>query len=903
MFEYRRFFDTLTLSFLPKHLKAIKENISEPQVNTNTLKELATCSKDTLFSLLKSSEKGLSQHEVRKRTAEFGKNIISENKKTNLFLLLYDNLKSPLTLMLIVLASVSFYLNDLRTATVISSMTMLSVALSSLQELRSSKAAEKLSNMVSSSVAVLRRDDDNALEAKNIFDMKIHEVLAQMVELPIKDIVPGDIVHLSVGDIIPADLRIISSKDLFLNQASLTGEAMPVKKFAINEPYTLDSMLDAHNICFMGSSIESGAAIGIVCTTGKQTYLGSIAKTIESAAEPTSFDIGIQKITWLMLKFMFVMVPVVMLLNGFLKHDWMGAFLFGLSVAVGLAPEMLPMIVTVNLGKGALALAKQKVIVKKLSAIQNFGAMDVLCTDKTGTLTQNKIILAHHVEASGKESLHVLELAYLNSFHQTGLKNLLDRVVLEHTEIESLAKNEFPHKIDEIPFDFHRKKMSVVLEKSDNTHLLITKGAVEETLNICAFVEKDGEVLPFDKSMHDAIFTLVNDYNMDGFRVIAVAYKPIPNSQQAYTIEDESQMILAGFMAFLDPPKESAQEAIKTLNEYGICIKVLTGDNEVVSQKVCKDVGLTVMKIYKGSDIDTMDDKTLKVAVEEATIFAKLSPDHKARIVTALRKNGHTVGFLGDGINDAPALKVADVGISVNTAVDIAKETADIILLKQSLRVLAQGVILGRKVFANIIKYIKMGASSNYGNMFSMVGASAILPFIPMHPIQIVTNNFLYDLSQSTTPTDNVDEELIKSPRKWDIADIKNFMLIVGPTSSVFDYITFGVMIFMFDAWSHEALFQTGWFVESLISQTLIIHIIRTNKIPFFQSSASLPVILMTSSIMCLGIWLPFSPFAPTLGLVALPVGYWSVLIVMMIGYLFLTQSVKMYYIKKFTKE
>ena len=903
MFEFCRFFYPLSLSFVPKHFKASKHTITKEHASTPKLKELATCSKENLFTLLESSENGLASHEAKRRIALYGKNIISENKKTNPFLVLYHNVINPLTLMLVVLSSVSFVMNDPRTAVVIGGMTFISVFLSSFHEVRSSQAAEKLSNMVSSTVAVLRQDsDENEVEANTIFDMKIHEVLAKTTELPAKEIVFGDIVHLSAGDIIPADLRILTSKDLFLNQASLTGEAMPVEKFAINEAYTIDSMLEAHNICFMGSSIESGTAVGIVCTTGKETYLGSIAKTIESEDEPTSFDIGIKKFTWLMLRFMFVMVPVVMLVNGFSKQDWVGAFLFGLSVAVGLAPEMLPMIVTVNLGKGVLALSKQKVIVKKLSAIQNFGAMDVLCTDKTGTLTQDKIILAHHVDINGKESTHVLELAYLNSFHQTGLKNLLDHAVLEHIEIEAFAKQEFPHKIDEIPFDFKRKKMSVVVGKADNTHLLITKGAVEEIIKVCTHVEQDGQIVPFDSSMHDAMFNLVHHYNLDGFRVIAVAYKPLPNAQQAYRVEDEAGMILAGFTSFLDPPKESAKEAIESLHEYGIKVKVLTGDNEIITQKVCKDVELLITGIYKGVEIDTMSDEALKIAVEEANVFAKLSPDNKARIVTALRQNGHTVGFLGDGINDAPAIKVADVGISVNTAVDIAKETADIILLKHSLRVLVQGIILGRKVFANIIKYIKMGASSNFGNMFSVIGASAVLPFIPMHPIQIVTNNFLYDLSQSTTPTDHVDEELIKNPRKWDISEIKNFMLIVGPTSSVFDYITFGVMIFMFDAWNNAPLFQTGWFVESLISQTLIIHIIRTNKIPFFQSTASLPVILMTTTIMALGIWLPFSPFASTLGLVALPIGYWSVLVVMMIAYIVLTQSVKMYYVQKFYK-
>ncbi|ARU49772.1 Magnesium-transporting ATPase, P-type 1 [Sulfurospirillum diekertiae] len=888
MFKYDYFFHTLVPAFLPKNFKASKQNIASTQSSTHKLKELATCSKEELFKKLGSSEKGLSKHEAHKHLLKFGANIISENKKANPLLVIFENIKNPLTLMLIVLATVSLYMDDVRTAVVVGGMTLLSVALSSMQEFRSSKAAEKLSSMVSSTATVLRQNDEpSSDEITTQSNYKIHESHSQTIEIAIKKIVPGDIVHLSAGDIIPADLRIISSKDLFLNQASLTGEAMPVEKVAINEPHEIESMISAHNICFMGSSIESGTAIGVVCTTGKETYLGSIAKVIESAAEPTSFDIGIKKFTWLMLRFMFVMVPVVMLVNGFLKHDWMGAFLFGLSVAVGLAPEMLPMIVTVNLSKGAFALSKQKVIVKKLSAIQNFGAMDVLCTDKTGTLTQDKIILEQHVNVNGEKCNHVLELAYLNSFHQTGLKNLLDVAVLEHSEIEGLAVNEFPNKVDEIPFDFNRKRMSVVVGKTDNSHLLITKGAVEEMVKVCTHVEKNGEILPLDTTMYSDIFNLVNEYNNDGFRVIAVAYKNIPNSQQAYAIQDESQMILAGFMSFLDPPKESAKKAIKMLNEYGVSVKVLTGDNERVTTKICKDVGLDITAIYQGADIDAMNEEELKLAVEKANVFAKLSPDNKARIVSALRQNGHTVGFMGDGINDAPALKLADVGISVDTAVDIAKETADIILLERSLLVLEQGVLLGRKVFANIIKYIKMGSSSNYGNMFSVVGASALLPFIPMHPIQIVTNNFLYDLSQSTTPTDHVDDELIKRPKKWDIADIKNFMLIVGPTSSVFDYITFGVMIYIFDAWHNEALFQTGWFVESLISQTLIVHIIRTDKIPFFQSTASLPVILMTASIMCLGIWLPFSPFAASLGLVALPTEYWSILGVMMIGYIF----------------
>ncbi len=890
--------DTFFLNFLPRNFRTITD--AKPNNVNKMLEEFSQLSGDLALTKLNSNESGISKTDAQKRLIKYGHNVIAQEKKVNPVVLFLMHLKNPLTIMLIVLASISLYLNDISAALVIGGMTMISVILSFTQELRSSKAAEKLSKMVSSTASVRRLDRDY-IPQKDLapFGIKIHKPQAQTVEVPIREIVPGDIVHLSAGDLVPADIRLLSAKDLFVNQAVLTGEAMPVEKFASNEFSASGGTFDLPNICFMGSNIESGTAVGVVVLTGKNTYLGSIADTLQSAPVPTSFDIGVKKFTWLMLSFMLVMVPFVMLINGFLKHNWMEAFLFGLSVAVGLAPEMLPMIVTVNLAKGTIALSRQKVIVKRLNSIQNFGAMDVLCTDKTGTLTQDKIILKRHMDVSGEESEHVLQLAYLNSYYQTGLKNLLDVAVLEHAELkEHMVANKYAEKIDEIPFDFIRKRMSVIVEhKDDESHLLITKGAVEETLKQCIFAEVGDKVVPIDNKMHAEVLQTVHDLNEEGFRVIAVAYKHLPDGQDTYLVADESELTLAGYIAFLDPPKETAVEAISTLSAHGVEVKILTGDNEIVTKKVCKDVGLKIKGIYKGSQIDTMSDDELKVVVEEANIFAKLSPDNKARIVKTLRANGHTVGFMGDGINDAPAMKNADVGISVDSAVDIAKETADIILLEKSLLVLENGVVGGRKVFGNIIKYIKMGASSNFGNMFSVLGASAFLPFLPMLPIQILTNNFLYDISQSSTPTDNVDDEFIAKPQKWDISEIRDFMIAIGPLSSIFDYATYIVMLYVFGCWTNPAMFQTGWFVESLISQTLIVHIIRTNKIPFIQSVASLPVILLTSLVMAFGLWLPFSPFAAALGFVELPLKYFVILTAMMFAYAVIVQVVKTKYV------
>ncbi|MDD5401071.1 MAG: magnesium-translocating P-type ATPase [Sulfurimonas sp.] len=858
------------------------QQLHESLPHAKDIRRFSTLTSDELYHYFKSRENGLTDSEVHSRIKRYGLNIIADKQKKHLILIFLSKFKDPLTLMLLVLAAINvFYIEDFRSASVIGGMTLISVILSFTQEIRSGKAAEKLNAIVSSSVTVRRfkQSDD-------------------LFEIPLSMLVPGDIIHLGAGDIVPADIRILVSKDLFVNQSTLTGEALPVEKFPESHEQATDTLFDLANICYMGSNIESGTAIGIVLQTGKETYVGSIASSLQRTPDPTTFDIGIQKFTWMMMTFMLIMAPLVIVVNGLLKHNWAEAFLFGLSVAVGLAPEMLPMIVTVNLAKGALNLSRKKVIVKNLHAIQNFGAMDVLCTDKTGTLTQDTIILERHIDIAGNDNAHVIELAYLNSHYQTGLKNLLDTAVLKYAQYEHLPMSLYTSKIDEIPFDFIRKRMSVIVEKNDvsKAHLMITKGAVEEILPLCTAADHDGSIVGLDESMKKLAFQTVQRLNEDGFRVIAVASKEVSPVQTIYSSSDESALILNGFIAFLDPPKESAKGALEALALYGVTVKVLTGDNDIVTRKICHDVGLAVSGIYKGSQIDAMSDDALKLAVEEANLFVKLSPDNKARIVHALNQNGHTTGFLGDGINDAPALRMADVGLSVDTATDIAKESADMILLEKSLLVLQEGVVSGREVFGNIVKYIKMGASSNFGNMFSVLGASIFLPFLPMRPIQILTNNFLYDLSQAATPTDNVDPEFIAKPRKWDIDGLRRFMFVMGPVSSLFDYILFAVMLYVFNGWHNQSLFQTGWFVESLVSQIMIVHILRTDKIPFIQSMASAPVLIMTSLVMVLAIWLPYSLFSEALGLSALPQMYWPILFAMMLGYVVLAQAVKTWY-------
>lgn len=837
---------------------------------------------DALYKEYSSTPTGLSDPEVQTRLQNFGLNQILHKEKLSLLGRFWSNIKNPLVILLAVLGVVSYFTGDLRAASVIGIMLLLGIVLRFVQESRADHAAEELQKMVSTTATVIRNGEKR--------------------EIPMQDIVPGDLIALSAGDLVPADVRILTSKDLFLNQAALTGETMPVEKHPEVWSGQTTNAFEIHCLCFQGSNVQSGSGTALVVHTGSRTFFGSMTTSLAEERESSSFDKGVNSFTWLMISFIAIMVPLVFLLNGLFKHNWLEAFLFALAVAVGLTPEMLPMIVTVNLSKGAIQMGKKKVIVKRLNAIQNFGAMDVLCTDKTGTITQGKIVLEQYIDPAGNESDDVLYMAYLNSYYQTGLKNLMDEAVLDHVQLEHRARVEDQFsKVDEIPFDFQRRRMSVVVEDSKQQRILITKGAVDEILEVCDRVEYNGEVFERKPDHDEHRRQRVTALSSQGFRVIALAYKPLDGCAECtYETTDESKMILKGFLAFLDPPKETTPMALKKLGDLKVGVKILTGDNDLVTTTVCKKVGLSVEKVLLGGEIEEMSDRELSKAAEEATVFARLSPAHKERIIRALQEAGHVVGFMGDGINDAPALKAADVGISVDSAVDIAKESSDIILLETSLLVLGDGVIEGRKVFGNIIKYIKMAASSNFGNMFSVVGASIFLPFIPMLPIQILTNNLLYDFSQTAIPTDEVDREWLDRPRKWGIEGLRRFIMLIGPLSSIFDYATFFLMLYVFNCWNNPDLFHTGWFVESLITQTLIIHVIRTDKIPFIQSRASTPLLITSLVIAVIGIALPYSPLASTLGLVPLPILYWVFLAVMMIMYVLLTQAVKTWFIRKY---
>jgi P-type Mg2+ transporter len=851
------------------------------------LLDASSAEPEILLTELDTTRDGLTPEAAAVKLAAFGPNLVAHERQQTLVEELIGRAKNPLNFLLLTLAAASYFLGDKRAAGVIAGMVLLSVSLAFVQEHRSNNAAARLRAMVRTTATVLRRQPGVATDE-------------EALEVPIEELVPGDVVRLSAGDMIPADLRVLSSKDLFLNEAALTGEAMPVEKSAVPAHCRGDAPTDLPNICFMGSNVLSGAGTAVVVETGAGTYFGELAGTLMQQRAPTSFDKGINRFTWLMIRFMAVMVPSVFVINGVTKGEWLEALMFALAVAVGLTPEMLPMIVTVNLAKGAIAMSRKRVIVKRLNAIQNFGAMDVLCTDKTGTLTQDKIILMHHFDLHGQESNRVLEYAYLNSHYQSGLKNLLDVAVLDHVELKEHVKLEHRfEKIDELPFDFTRRRMSVVLATEEKKQLLICKGAVEEVFAACTHYAMDGDVASLDASHLVQMQQQTARLNADGFRVIAVAYKDFADAPSSYRVEDECDLILLGYIAFLDPPKESAGIAIAALARSGVRVKILTGDNDIISRKICREVGVATEDVLLGSDIEKMSDQELARRIETATICAKVSPAQKARIIEALHLTGHVVGFLGDGINDGPALKSADVGVSVDTAVDIAKESADIILLEKSLMVLAEGVLEGRKIFGNITKYIKMGASSNFGNMFSVLGASIFLPFLPMAPLQVLTNNLLYDFSQTTIPTDNVDDEYIVAPRRWDIGNITKFMLFLGPISSLFDYVTYATLLFAFDAWSKPAFFQTGWFVESLLTQTLVIHIIRTPKIPFLQSRASTALIVTTILVAGVGALLPYSPIGSTLGFVPLPGLYWLAVLAIILGYCVLAHLVKTWFVRR----
>ena len=872
---------------------------------------------ETILAKFQSSLSGLTQENAQARIETYGKNEVAREKVPSAFMQLLMAFNNPFIFVLLVLAIVSFVTDywlplqkgeetDVTGIFIILIMVTLSGLLRFWQEFRSNKAAEALKSMIRTTATVLRRPHK---------DMN-----PERYELPLNEIVPGDIVYLSAGDMIPADIRLIESRDLFVSQAVLTGESIPVEKYdtlgAVTQKtsdevnsseISKDNILDVNNVCFMGTNVVSGTATAIVVATGSDTHFGSLAKSIVGSRAETSFDRGVNSVSWLLIRFMLVMVPIVLLINGFTKGDWGEAALFALAVAVGLTPEMLPMIVSANLAKGAVGMAKRKVVVKRLNAIQNFGAMDILCTDKTGTLTQDKIILEHHLDINGQLDPSVLELAWLNSYYQSGMKNLMDKAIIrfadEKTNVKKVGVGLYK-KIDELPFDFVRRRLSVVVQNGGDNHLMICKGAVEEMLSISSYVYENGQYLPLNEERKQALIELAHNYNRDGFRVLAVGVKDIAghDAKDQYSVQDEKALAIRGFLTFLDPPKESAYEAISALNEHGVGVKVLTGDNEIITIKVCREVGLEPGVPLLGAEIEKMDDAQLKEQIEQRTIFAKLTPLQKSRIIRLLQENGHTVGFLGDGINDAPALRDADVGISVDTATDIAKESADIILLEKSLMVLEQGVVCGRETFGNIMKYLNMTASSNFGNIFSVLVASAFLPFLPMLAIHLLIQNLLYDISQLSLPWDKMDDEFLQKPRKWDAQNIKRFMIWIGPTSSIFDITTYALMWFVFGANSVEAqsLFHSGWFIEGLLSQTLVVHMLRTQKIPFIQSTAAFPVIVMTMLIMAVGIYIPFSPMGSLIGLEPLPWSYFPWLIATLLSYCVVAQLMKRIYIKRF---
>ena len=860
---------------------------------------------DEVIRFLESNDSGLAESEAEARLHQHGLNEVAHEQPASWARQLVHAFNNPFNVLLTVMAVISYVTKDIKATIILTAMVALSSLLRFVQEFRSTRAAEKLQAMVHTT-ATVKRINDLQLEAEEYagkVGVAVRPRHLETREIPLKELVPGDIIHLSAGDMVPADVRLLLAKDLFISQAALTGEAFPAEKNANPVAAAKGGPLDMPNLCFMGTNVVSGAAAAIVVNTGANTFFGSLSRSIVGHREPTEFDKGIHRVSWLLIRFMLVMVPIVFLINAATKHDWAEAFLFAIAVAVGLTPEMLPMIVTATLARGAVAMSRRKVIVKKLNAIQSFGAMDVLCTDKTGTLTQDNIVLEKHVDIEGDESEEVLRHAFLNSYYQTGLKNLLDVAILKHAEVlHELNITRNYRVVDEIPFDFVRRRMSVVVSEREAHHELICKGAVEEILAVCDRARIKGRELALDEAVRSQALKISQDFNEDGFRVIAVAYKEAPASGTAYGVNDEQALTLLGFIAFLDPPKESAGPAIKTLNSHGVAVKILTGDNDVVTANICRHVGINADRVVLGAEIQEMSDADLAAVANEVSVFAKLTPAQKERIVRALQSSGHVVGFLGDGINDSPALRTADIGISVDTAVDIAKESADIILLEKSLMVLEEGVIEGRRTFGNIVKYIRMAASSNFGNMCSVLGASALLPFLPMLPLQILIQNLLYDISQTAIPFDEVDKEYTEKPRKWEIGGLGRFMIFIGPISSLFDYATFAVMWFAFDAQTSQAqsLFQSGWFIEGLLSQTLIVHIIRTARIPFIQSRAAAPLLLMTAAVMAIGIYIPFSPIAHVVGLQPLPVIYFAWLVAILLGYTVLTQLVKQWFIRTY---
>ncbi|MGE9553747.1 magnesium-translocating P-type ATPase [Erwinia amylovora] len=870
-----------------------------------------TQSLDNTLARLNTQRNGLTSEDAAERLLEHGKNQVANEKAPHALVQLFQAFNNPFIWVLMVLAVVSFFTDyfiplrhgeetDLTGVTIMLIMVSLSGLLRFSQEYRTNKAAEALKSLVRTTATVIRRSSETSQPVK--------------MEISLQDVVPGDIIFLSAGDMVPADIRLLSSRDLFVSQAALSGEAIPIEKYdtlsginaqAPGEEVGDHDLLTMPGICLMGTNVASGTATAVVVATGNHTWFGSLAKSVVGTRPQTAFDRGVNSVSWLLIRFMLVMVPIVLFINGFTKGDWSDALMFALAVAVGLTPEMLPMIVSSNLAKGAIAMSRRKVVVKRLNAIQNFGAMDVLCTDKTGTLTQDRIILEQHLDAYGRNNEQVLQLAWLNSRHQSGVKNLMDKAILSFSQGNMAVSGLWRYrKIDELPFDFERRRLSIVVADEHNQQKLICKGAVDEMLSVSTHWMDAGERRLLDDAARQQWCQQVEALNQQGFRVLLVGERNLEDTPLLLPLnkDDERELTICGLLTFLDPPKESAGQAIAALHENGVTVKVLTGDNAIITSKICRDVGLEPGEPLCGTEIARLDDSELSRLVEARTLFCRLTPQQKSRVLQALQHNGHTVGFLGDGINDAPALRDADIGISVDTATDIAKESADIILLEKNLMVLEQGVIKGRETFGNIIKYLNMTASSNFGNVFSVLVASAFIPFLPMLAIHLLIQNLMYDLSQLALPWDKMDKEFLRKPRKWDAKNIGRFMLWIGPTSSLFDITTFLVMWHVFAANSveHQALFQSGWFIEGLLSQTLVVHMLRTQKIPFIQSRAALPVMLMTGLVMALGIYIPFSPLGHAVGLVPLPWSYFPWLVATLFGYCVVAQGMKRIYMRRF---
>lgn len=892
--------------------KSRMKNMVRRETVNEKLKYAATLEWTKFYEDFQTSSEGMTNEQLEISEENYGKNIVTHGQKESLFKRICGAFINPFTAILFVLAAVSVFTDIIFaepgeqnpvTVIIITTMVMISGLLRFIQETRSGNAAARLSAMIRTTTCVKRIEEGTR-------------------EILLEDVAVGDVVLLSAGDMIPADIRIISAKDLFISQSALTGESEPVEKCSAITGST-DAVTDYSNLAFMGSNVISGSASGVVIAVGNDTVLGEMAKSLSDKPTQTSFEKGVNSVSWVLIRFMLIMVPVVFFINGYTKNDWMDAALFAISVAVGLTPEMLPMIVTTCLAKGAVSMSRQKVIIKNLNAIQNLGSIDILCTDKTGTLTRDKVVLEYHLDIEGNEDPRVLRHGFLNSYYQTGLKNLMDIAIIDRTselqdqelQLQGIQSNYT--KVDEIPFDFERRRMSVVVADKNGKTQMITKGAVEEMLRVSAFAEYEGKVEPLTDQMRNKILTKVEELNETGMRVIAVAQKTNPSPEGAFSVADEADMVLIGYLAFLDPPKETAAAAIKALHGYGVKVKVLTGDNEKVTCCICKQVGLSTEHLLLGTQVDAMDDSQLAKEAEQTTVFAKLSPAQKARVVKILQSNGHSVGYMGDGINDAAAMKASDVGISVDTAVDIAKESADTILLEKDLMVLEKGILEGRKTYANMIKYIKMTASSNFGNMFSVLAASAFLPFLPMAAIHLILLNLIYDISCTAIPWDNVDRDFLAVPKKWDASSVSKFMLWIGPTSSVFDIATYLVMYFVIcplmsgGLMYHQitdpqmqdtfiAVFQAGWFIESMWSQTLVIHMIRTPKVPFIQSHASAPVTILTLGGILLATAIPFTGLGSVLGLAALPAVYFVILVAIIVCYMALATFMKKMYIRRY---